>query len=316
MSQQTQDAIATLDRVPLREVWRHEAYDFTTWLQDNLGVLEQATGMSLSGAERERDVGNYSVDLVAEDDANQLVVIENQLGDTDHDHLGKMMVYFANLEAKAGVWIAADTRPEHVQAVTWLNESGLADFYLLKLEAVRIGDSPPAPLLTKIVGPSRESREAGNVKKNFTERHKLREKYWTGLLDYANHKTDLHTNASPGKYNWLGTGAGHSGMSYNYKIKQHAVWAELYIDRDKDTGEKNLEIFDRLAAEKDNIESSFGGELRWKRLEDKRACRILTEELPVGYRDEEQWRESYEPLVDRMIRLEQALRPHIAALNL
>lgn len=89
---QYEQQVATLDRVPLRDVWKHEAYDFTKWLQDNLEVLEEATGLSLSGAERERDVGNYSVDLVAEDDANQLVVIENQLEGTDHDHLGKMMV--------------------------------------------------------------------------------------------------------------------------------------------------------------------------------------------------------------------------------
>ena len=308
--------IATLERVPLRNVWAHEAYDFTTWLQDNIEVLEEATGLSLSDAERERDVGNYSVDLVAEDEANQLVVIENQLNATDHDHLGKMMVYFANLEAKTGIWISGSPSPEHVQAVRWLNESGLADFYLLKLEAIRIDGSPPAPLLTSIVGPSRESREAGDVKKKFSERHKLRERYWAGLLDYAETKTNLHSNVSPGKYSYLGTGAGHAGLKLNYLVRQHDARAELYIDRDKENGQENLQIFDELYDAKEAIEQELGSKLIWKRLEDKRACRIQTDTVPIGYRDEEDWETSYQPLVEMMVQFERALRPHLESLNL
>jgi hypothetical protein len=42
-------------------------------------------------------------------------------------------------------------RPEHVRAVSWLNEGSSSDFYLLKIEGIRIAGSPPAPLLTLIV---------------------------------------------------------------------------------------------------------------------------------------------------------------------
>lgn len=38
--------IGKLERVALREVWRHEAYDFTRWLQDNIDVLNEALGLS------------------------------------------------------------------------------------------------------------------------------------------------------------------------------------------------------------------------------------------------------------------------------
>ena len=31
--------ISKLQRVPLREVWKHEAYDFTQWLEQNIDVL-------------------------------------------------------------------------------------------------------------------------------------------------------------------------------------------------------------------------------------------------------------------------------------
>ncbi len=50
--------------------------------------------------------------------------------------------------AKAAIWIVSDPRPEHIAAVAWLNESGSAAFYMVKVEAVRIGTSPAAPLLT------------------------------------------------------------------------------------------------------------------------------------------------------------------------
>ena len=69
--------------------------------------------------------------------------------------------------------------------VTWLNESSSADFYLLKLEAIRIGQSEPAALLTQIVGPSEETRKAGTTKKQMAERDRQRYRFFKGLLEHA-----------------------------------------------------------------------------------------------------------------------------------
>ncbi len=46
--------IGRLQRVPLREVWRHEALGFTTWLERNLDVLNDALDITLSSAERDQ----------------------------------------------------------------------------------------------------------------------------------------------------------------------------------------------------------------------------------------------------------------------
>jgi hypothetical protein len=103
-------------------------------------------------------------------------VIENQLERSDHDHLGKLVTYLAAFEAKTAIWIVIDPRPEHVGAITWLNESGSdASFFLVKVEAIRIGISPAAPLLTLITGPSAETRQVGAQKQERAERHDLRE---------------------------------------------------------------------------------------------------------------------------------------------
>ena len=257
------------------------------------------------------------MDLVAEDDQGNPVVIENQLDKSNHDHLGKLITYLTAIGAKSAIWIVADPRPEHVNAISWLNESSAASFYLLKVEAIKIGDSQPAPLLTLIVGPSDEAREAGETKKELAERHILRKKFWTLLLELAREETKLHANISPSSYNWVGTGAGYSGLGYNYSVTQHATQVELYIDRGKDAKEENKAIFDSLAAHKEEVEAVFGEPLEWERLDLKRACRIVKRFEEGGYRDdEEEWEEIQAPMINAMIRLEKALKPHIGKLKL
>ena len=226
------------------------------------------------------------MDLVAEDDKGNPVVIENQLERTDHDHLGKLITYLTAVGARAAIWIASDPRPEHINAVSWLNESNAASFYLLKVEAVRIGDSEPAPLLTLIVGPSKEGREVGETKKELAERYEIRHNFWAGLLDYAKAKTKLHTGLTPSEYNWMGTGAGLRGLSYNYVVTKHATSAELYIDRGKGADSENKAIFDELYAAKDDVERVFGGSLEWQCLKDRRACRIRDQIMVGGWRDD------------------------------
>ena len=151
----TSPAIGKLQRVALREVWKHEAYDFTKWLQENIDVLNATVGLNLVNVDREQAAGSFSIDLVAEDEGGGTVIIENQLEKSNHDHLGKLITYLTAMSARAAIWIVAEPRPEHVAAVAWLNESTGADFFLVKVEAVRIGTSPAAPLLTLIVGPSK-----------------------------------------------------------------------------------------------------------------------------------------------------------------
>lgn len=309
-------SIGKLTRVALREVWRREDRDFTSWLQENLDTLNEILDRSLSSAERERQAGKFSVDLVAEDEEGNPVVIENQLEKSNHEHLGKLITYLTAIGAKTAIWIVADPRPEHIAAVSWLNESSSEDFYLVKVEAVHIGESPPAPLLTLITGPTEESKQVGETKKQLAERYVVRQRFWTGLLEKAKRKTRLHSTISPGRHSWISAGAGRSGLGFNYVIRQHDAKVELYIDRGKDSEEQNKKIFNDLAKSKDVIEKSFGEPLEWERLEGKRACRVAKNLDVGGYRDEEKWPEIQEALIDAMTRLGMALKPYISKLEI
>jgi hypothetical protein len=302
--------IGRLERVSLREVWRHEAYDFTAWLQENTDVLNDVIDIRLENVKREQAAGSFSVDLLGEDGAGNRVVIENQYGKSDHDHLGKVITYLSAFEAKTAIWIVEDPRPEHVAAITWLNQSPDASFYLLKAEAVRIGDSLPAPLLTRIVGPSEATREVGETKRELAERQHRLQRFWAQLLDRARARTQLHANISPSRKPYISTSGGKSGLSFGYVTGMHDARVEFYIDRpDVST---NKMIFDRLAAMKDDLEMAFQGPLVWERLDEKRACRISSPRTQSGYQDDEAgWEALHDQLVDAMIRLEGVMRPQI-----
>jgi hypothetical protein len=310
--------IQKIARIPLREAFKHEALDFTRWLEENIDVLNDCLDITLSNAEREQAAGDFSVDIVAEDESGAKVIIENQLEKSNHDHLGKVITYLVALEAKTAIWIVSDPRPEHVSAITWLNESSNASFYLLKLEAVRIGESAPAPLLTLIVGPSEATKAVGKAKHDFAARYDLRRVFWKGLLDYAKTRTKLHSGISPGKQNWISTGAGRSGLSFNYVAWEHEAAVELYIDRGKECETENKAIFDSLYAKKAEIEAAFGtGEMKldWQRLDNKRASRVRVDIPVAGYCDESNYAQAYEGMVDAMVRLEKALKPYIQKLT-
>lgn len=245
------------------------------------------------------------------------MVIENQLGTTDHDHLGKLITYMSNLGAKTAIWIAREPRPEHERAVHWLNEILPADtaVYLLRIEAYRIGDSPAAPLFTITAGPSPQARQAGEQKKEMAERHVLRLEFWKQLLKRAKSRTRLHENISPSTENWISAGAGKSGLSYNYVIRMKDARVELYIAREDP--EENKRIFDTLYARKDAIEASFGGALDWQRLDSHRASRISYYILTIGgLEDQDRWPQIQDAMIEAMIRLERAFRPEIQRLQI
>lgn len=309
--------IGRLEKVLLRDIWPNEAYDFTRWLSENIDLLGEVLGVRLSLEERESPVGPFAADIVATDERGEVVVVENQLEKTDHDHLGKLLTYMVNLGAKTAVWIAADPRPEHVKVVDYLNEVTPDDtsVYLVRVEAYRIGDSPPAPLFTVVAGPSREVKEIGKEKKGLAERHKLRREFWEQLLAKAKSRIPLHANVSPTTENWLAAGAGKSGLSWVYVITMNWAAADLYIDRGPNAAEENEQIFDAFYAKKEEIEQTFGGPLIWDRMEGCRACRIRAFVDTGGLKNRERWPEIQEAMISAMEHLYRALQKEIQALR-
>jgi hypothetical protein len=97
-------------------------------------------------------------------------------------------------------------------------------------------------------------------------------------------------------------------------IRKDDATVELYIDRGAGQDEINKQIFDWFSNRKDSIEHQFGSPLSWQRLNEKRGCRIAFNVILGGYRSEEAiWPSVHEQMVDHMVKLEAALRPHLQA---
>ena len=302
--------IGKLRRVPLREVWRHEARDFTSWLQDNLDVLNDQLGFTLISAERERSAGDFSVDLVAEDGSGNPIIIENQLERSDHDHLGKILTYLVAMEAHAAVWIVATPRPEHIAVINWLNESSSGAFYLVKVEAIRVDDSPAAPLLTLIVGPSPEGRQVGQTKKDIAERHLLRQAFWDSLLPRSRPRSTLFSGRKGSKDYWISTGAGRTGLQWALVVLMESARVELVIDTPD--ANRNREILEHLARNREAIETACNCSLVWAFAEGQRACYVRWLLPGGGYRnDQSDWPTIQDSMIEAMIWLEEALRPYL-----
>jgi len=132
--------LGKIKTVPLRSIWKNEAYDFTPWLSENITDLGEALGLELEFEDKEVSVGPYSADILAKDaGTGQYVVIENQLEKTNHDHLGKCITYSAVLNASAVIWVASDFTEEHKKALDWLNDhtSDEIAFYGVKIELIQ-----------------------------------------------------------------------------------------------------------------------------------------------------------------------------------
>ena len=117
--------LGKIDRIPVRDVWRHEALDFTKWLaqEENLTLLGDACSIDLELVDMESAVGSFAVDIFAkESGSDRRVVIENQLEYTNHDHLGKIITYATGKNAEVVIWVVARARDEHRKAIEWLNE--------------------------------------------------------------------------------------------------------------------------------------------------------------------------------------------------
>ncbi|MGI6078471.1 MAG: DUF4268 domain-containing protein [Fastidiosipilaceae bacterium] len=304
--------ITRLDYIDIREIWQHEAADFTTWLAANIDYLNDKLGFALNVLETEKQIGSFNVDIYCEDEQGNSVIIENQLERTDHSHLGQILTYAVGVDAKTVIWISPDPRIEHVEVIEWLNEVTPVDmsWYILKIEAVKIGDSPVAPLFSIVAGrPSQERKATGKVKKDVAERHQKRIQFWEGLLPVLNEKTGLFRNISPSSDNWLAAGSGVSGVNYQIVIRMDSAAIKLVIDKDR-TGELNKKIFDCLYGRKDKIEEAFGNGIIWRRMDNQISSRIEYDIDGCGLSDESTWGQGSEMIADMPVKWDEAFRPY------
>ena len=134
-------------------------------------------------------------------------------------------------------------------------------------------------------------------------------------MDRAKLKTNLHSNVSPGKDNWVTAGAGKAGMGWSYAITMDRGTVELFIDRGPEKKDETDKIFKKILDNKEKIERGFGEPLIWDEVEGRRVCRIKSLCEIGGLKDSALWDRIQEDMIDRMVRLEKALRPILSTIK-
>ena len=239
-----------LKKVELRKVWPHEALDFTKWLSSpaNLNMLGEAVGVELELIEIESSVGSFNVDIYAQEaGTGRKVIIENQLEETNHDHLGKVITYAAGKGAQVIIWVVAHARDEHRQAIEWLNEHTDNDFgfFLVEIELWTIGDSKPAPRFNVVEQPNEWTR-ALRLSENLSETERVKLSYWTKYREIARSTPSflkVFSPQKPTKDHWstlrCGTSAYHIALLIDTQHGRTGI--EFYVPDDKDIGHKAIE---------------------------------------------------------------------------
>ena len=294
----------------LRSIWPHEALNFTPWVAENVDLLADAVGLDITVDETESSVGDFNVDIYAsETGTDRKIIIENQLEDTDHDHLGKLITYASGKGADVLIWVVKHAREEHKAAVEWLNNhtDDKIGFFLCEIKLFQIGDSQIAPSFTVVERPNDWTKEIRKkASANPTQQQRL--EYWQAFNDYAFSDANfsrIFNKRKPTTDHWMdfsiGSSACHIAVSQIQKRK--AVDVELYINDDK-------ELFKSLFAHKDEIEKNMEMELEWKELPERKASRILIEKT-VDLDDRATWPEQFDYIMDTCIKMKKAFKRYL-----
>ena len=302
-----QPPLSRIKRVALRSVWPSEADHFTRWLADHIAELGESLGIELETQERESSVGKRFLDIMATDSSGRPVIIENQLANSDGDHLGRLLIYAAGKDADVVIWIAKEFEDEHWQVLQWLNQrtDTQTKFFGVVIEVWTIDGSPPAPYFRVVAAPNDwrkrnvVSRPPRRRFRRFRER--LQEKL--RLADLPLGPTSDHTKP------WLAI-QHLDGLNYSVDFRDR-IFFSFQLDT---RGNQSLDwchwAFDRLEEDRSDIESILG-DLEWERRWQRDRGSTIMSYYPEDFSDlTDSWDEVHNWVVERYRLFRQQFEPY------
>ena len=262
--------IGKLKEVEIRDLWKNEERDFSNWLvkEENIEYLNNILGLNLTDVRREEHVGSFECDIFAKDETSDTnVIIENQLENSNHDHLGKIITYASGLNANVIVWIVKRAREEHKSAIEWLNNNTNNDvnFFLIELHAYSIGNSDPAPMFEVIEKPNGFIKNHKDTSININEKNLNRSRaecleFWTEFNEKLEDRGKPFNVRKACPHHWynVAIGSSKSYIAIELVNSEGLIRIGLYMKND-------YESFDKLFENKDSIERELGLKLDWDR---------------------------------------------------
>ncbi|MGI9311086.1 MAG: DUF4268 domain-containing protein [bacterium] len=313
------DEFGELMESEIREYWSNEAADFTPWLAENIELLGDALDMELAVEQTERNVGQFRVDILCRDiNSERWVVVENQLEQTNHRHLGQLLTYAAGLGAGTVIWIADKFNPEHRAALDWLNAQTNEDtnFFGVEIEVWRIGDSAAAPRLEVVAKPNNWTKSARAIEgADLSDVQKMHMAFWQGLFEF------MHAHDYAVRHN--GRVVTQGIKRFNFRGRNSRLLAVCNGVTHKHKASVNFRLFGsdaaaryrRLEEDKTTIEQEIGARLIWHGQPRGQSRRIGLRKDDSNFMDKKQWPQLYEWIATHLDKFHQTFEPRIENLE-
>lgn len=279
-----------LESLDPRSHWPNEATDFTPWVSspEGLQLIGEALNLELEtlSSSSEVPVGRYRADVVCIDTSasdSSLVLIENQLAPTDHNHVGQVLTYAAGLEAVTIIWIASEFKEEHTAAIEWLNRitNERYRFFGLEVGLVKIGKCGPAATFSVVAKPnswSRSVKQSAESGRYTNETSQLHLKFWTVYIADAGIKGK---KAQPEQWFTVGIGTKHAHIGAARLVQSRSLRVAVILPSDF-----REHYMLALMSQQDEIEKDIG-----RKLEFVKKLRTISIEVTedMDPRDESDW---------------------------
>lgn len=322
--------LGNLQRIPnIRLVWPHEARNFSKWLSEseNLDILATTLGFETGAFELEGvevPVGPYSADIVCRDGTSPdqpVVVIENQFGKFNHDHLGKTLTYGASLGAKTIIIVAEEFGDEHRSALEWLNSISEQDFrfFGVVVELWKIGDSLPAPKFEIVVKPDNWERQlrANNAIRADQGLNPGQEEhlaYWSAFREFTeSNLNSFRLTRKPPTSPYYGMSINRANFELNVERDtwNSAIRVALTL-----YGKEAKRALGLLELEREAIESELGYSISWDLSEARTQQYLRIIKPDTDPSDQSDWPNQFRWLSERLSEFNKVLTPRVNRLDL
>ena len=134
-------------------------------------------------------------------------------------------------------------------------------------------------------------------------------KFWEQALDiFKKQNISTFDNISPSEGSYISGSTGISTCRYDLNFRKDSIRIDFYLDRT--SKEENKEIYDSIHEQKELLEKNFGDEMKWQRLDDKKASKI-SYGAPFDSYNEENWDDMIEWFAKHFQKFETSIKPII-----
>lgn len=220
------------------------------------------------------------------------------------------------------VLVAANFRKEVTSTVLWLMNSNIPiqcfkatpyeyndQLFLTLDQIIPIKDAQDYMISMAI-----KAQEELIHEEETKSRHQILIAFWAKFLDAINGRSALFQNSNATKDSWLVAGGADITQVY-FWVVVNTKNAAVVLNFQRATDENKF-LFDALHQHKREIETAFGAQLKWERMDSYKGCKLMFAKGPLSYANEKEWPAIIEFLIENLNKLERAVNPYLSQIKI